>query len=335
MPIVVSILPRERFQTANIVLPEGWNFKFLEKVSPEDIVSACQGADFLLVPPSSPLISARILEQVGSIRLVQSSGVGYDQIDITAAARLGIPVANAAGQNATTVAEFTIGLLIVLQRQVSVADREIKAGHYEQIRRKLLATGLREIRDIKLGLVGFGAIGCEVAKLARMLGAQVSYYKPSRLAENVEAELEVTYMPLDELLADSDVISMHVPLNEQTRGLFGQREFSLMCFGSLFINTARGEIVDQVALAEALESGRLGGAAIDTLSPEPPPSHHPLLHLSPTAQDKLLLTPHLGGVTAGAFGRLLRTALANMERVAAGKVPNNVVNRVLEARKAK
>lgn len=319
--------------TAKIDLPAGWKFDFIAGADEDEIIAACRGADFLLVPPAHHPITARVLENIPSVRLVQSTGVGFDKIDIAAAARLGIPVANSSGQNATAVAEFTIGLLIALQRRLVISDRETKGGNFELIRGNLLSEGLKEVRDTRLGLVGCGAIGREVARLAGMMGAQVSYFKRHRLPEEVEAELGISFQPFNELLATNEVVSIHVPLNEQTRGMIGRRELALLPPGALLINTARGEIVDQEALAEALESGHLGGAAIDTIYPEPPPRDHPLLKLSGEARDRLLLTPHLAGVTVGAFSRLLRAALANLKRVAGGEPPQNVVNGVCEARK--
>ncbi len=334
MPRVVSILPQKFFQVAGVELPPDWDFHYQTDLTEDEIIMACRGADFLLVPATYPPITARILENIPSVSLVQSGGAGYDQIDVTAAARLGLPVANAPGENAITVAEFTIGMIIALQRHIVLSDREVKAGNYRRLREQLLAVGLKEISDIKLGLVGLGAIGRQVARLAGMLGAQVSYYDAWRISESVETELAVIYKPLDKLLATSDVISLHLPLNENTRGLISSREFHIMPPGAIFINTARGELVDQTALAEALESGHLGGAAIDTLAPEPPPPDHPLLRLSPAALDRTLLTTHLAGVTRGAFNRMLRTALANMVRVFAGEAPIHVVNGISEARRA-
>ncbi|MCL6559680.1 MAG: 2-hydroxyacid dehydrogenase, partial [Firmicutes bacterium] len=326
MPLVVSILPREHFQTANVDFPSGWDFKFLNSYSEDEIIAACRGADFLLAHATFPLITERVLQNIPSVRFIQIIGAGYDQINISAAARLNLPVANVPGENATAVAEYIIGVIFILQRRIIQADREVKAGNYSRISQQLMAAGLREIRNTRLGLIGLGAIGRQVARLARLMGASVSYYKPHRAPEREEAEMEVDYKPMDELLSTSEVISLHVPLNGQTRGMIGSREFKLMRPGALFVNTARGEIVDQDALAKALESGRLGGVAIDTMSPEPPLPDHPLLKLSPEARNRILLTPHIAGVTIGALGRMLRAALANMARVAAGEPANYVVN---------
>jgi len=337
MPAIVSLVPRDRFIKTRVNIPDGWKFIFLDKFNEADIIKTCRGADFLLALSGfSPTeITAHVIKNISSVKMIQMDGVGYDTVDVDAAAKHFLPVANNAGQNAGPVSELIIGMIVALQRCVLVSDREIKAGNYNRLRGQLIETGLREIYGTKLGLVGLGAIGRQVAKVAGMLGAELYYYDVYRAAENMEVELGVRYKPLDELLTESEIISMHVPLTEQTRGMIGRREFSLLRPGTIFINTARGEVVDQTALAEFLENGHLGGAAIDTLSPEPPPPGHPLLNLSPTAREKLLLTPHLAGVTTGAFRRMLLNALDNMASVAEGKAPKYVVNGVTEARQCR
>lgn len=200
---------------------------------------------------------------------MQSAGAGFDGVDIKAAERLGIPVANVPGQNAHSVAEYTIGLMIALQRCIVAADRETKDGHYTAIRQKLFQ---------------------------------------------------------HELLSESDIVSLHIPLTDETRGCIGKKELMLMKSSSLLVNTARGEVVDQEALAEMLEAGRIAGAAVDVLSPDPPASMHPLLNLSPAARDRLLVTPHIAGVTVNSFRLMLCKALENIQRVLDGKCPENVVN---------
>jgi phosphoglycerate dehydrogenase-like enzyme len=148
----------------------------------------------------------------------------------------------------------------------------------------------------------------------------------------VEEELQATYCSFQELLCNNEVISLHLPLNKDTRGLISGKEFALMPPGALFINTSRGEIVDQAALAEALESGHLGGAAVDHFFPDPPPADHPLLNLSPAASDRFIATSHIAGVTAGSFARMLQEAVDNMRRVAAGEAPKYIVNGITKAR---
>lgn len=328
MALVVSMFPKARFEAAQISLPEGLSFRFLESNSDEDIIEVCKGADCLLAPGTAVKINARLLENLTDLKLIQCPGAGIDHIDIQAAARLGIPVAHAPGQNLTSVAEFTIGLIIALQRQIVQADHEIKAGNYETFRNQILSVGISEIRDSRIGLIGLGSIGQHMAKLAGLLGASVSYYSRHRKSPDVEFQLHVHYKTLDEIFSTSDIISVHVPLNSQTRGLISRRELSLMPAGSLLINTARGEVVNQADLAEFLENGHLGGAAIDTLSPEPPGAEHPLLNLSPAAKNRLILAPHIGGVTKGALKRMMKVAFENMERAVRGEPILHVVNGV-------
>lgn len=331
-PKVFSILPLKRFEEAGVVLPEALDFRFDEVLTEQAIISACQGADFFLVPAAYPVITSRILENIPSVRMIQTTGTGYNRVDIRSAARLGIPVANSPGQNVTTVAEFTLALLIALQRRLVVSDREIKAGQYSRARERFFTSGSREVSEARIGIIGFGEIGRKVAQLALSLGASVSCYDVAQTPETLQNELGVAFKPLDELLRSCNVISVHVPLTDRTRGMVGSRELRLMPAGSLLINTSRGEVVDQKALAEALEAGHLGGAALDTVHPEPLPPDDPLLQLSPSARDRVLLTPHIAGMTRGAMHRMLTGAIDNVFRAAAGRPPENVVNGVLKLR---
>lgn len=332
MARVVSYLPQEQFIKSKIQIPPGWEIIYTREHGEAEIIEACRGADFLLVPAANPPITAHIIQHIPSVCLLQGFGAGFDKIDINAAREVDLPVANTPGQNAHTVAEFTIGMLVNLQRKILISNREVKAGRYKEIERELIRTGLREIRGTNMGLVGLGRIGRLVAALASFMGAKVSYYDPYRVEQSVEQELKVTYSPFEELLKNNDVISLHLLLNKDTRNLISRHELALMPPGSLLINTARGEIVDQAALAEALESGHLGGAALDHFFPDPPPTDHPLLNLSEAANDRLIVTSHIAGVTAGSFARMLRLAMENMQRVAAGENPVNVVNGISRAR---
>jgi len=328
MSIIVSLVPKSRVETSKITLPADWRVRFLESASASDdeIIAVCQGADCLLVLSVGVDINARVLVNIPDIRLIQTIGVGFDSIDIVAAAQLGIPVANAPGQNTNSVAEYTIGIITALQRQICTSDREIKAGNYASLRHSLLGKGLQEIDGSCIGLVGLGAIARQVARIAGMLGASVSYYGIRRAPADLEIELGVEFKPLDVLLSTSDIVSIHVPLNEQTRGLIGRRELALMPPGGLIVNTARGEVLDQRGLADALESGHLAGAAIDTLFPEPPEADHPLLNLSLMARDRLLLTPHIAGATTNANKKMLTMSFKNIERLLNDEELQHVVN---------
>ena len=333
-PKVLSILPRERFENAEVSFPAALEFSFKHVTAENDIIEACRGIDFLFVPAAFPPITSAVLDNIPSVRMIQSAGTGYDKVDTASAARCNIPVANSPGANITTVAEFTVAMMITLQRRMVIADREIKAGNYSPIREKLLSGGLKEISDLHLGLVGFGAIGRKVAQVAGLLGARVSYFDVIRPDRAIEEQLQVIYKDFEDLLRTSDAVSIHTPLTKQTYHLIGRKELRLMAPGSILINTARGEIVASDALADALEDHHLMGAAIDTLYPEPPPPDHPLLNLSKASRDRLLITPHIAGTTKSAFQRMLSQAVANIAAVADGHPPKHVVNGVVKARES-
>lgn len=229
----------------------------------------------------------------GPLRVVVKFGSGVDNIDLAAAERLGVTVRATPGTNARSVAELTIALLLALARDVPRHDRAMRAGAW--FRR----IGI-ELAGRRLGLVGYGAVGREVCRLARALGMEVVVHDP------FVADADVEELELDELLATCDAVSLHLPLTPETAGLIGARELALMRPGALLVNTARGAIVDEEALAEALRSGRLGGAASDVFAHEPPTAS-PLLEL-----ETFVASPHVGAATLEA---VRRTALAALDEL--------------------
>lgn len=323
---IISLLAPDKFNSANVAVPRDFSIRFVTPYSESAVITACKEGNYLFSPASAGKITAGILSNIPTIRLVQTMGVGFDHIDIAASRQIGVPVANMPAANAVSVAEQTLGLLIALQRRLLESDAAIKQGNYSSFRNAVLSAGLQEIYGSRVGLIGFGNIARAVARIFLTLGAKVSYFTPRRQSADIERQYSVEYKELDELLASSDVISLHLPLNEKTRGLIGARELSLIAQGSFLLNTARGEILDQKALADCLEAGHLAGAALDTVSPEPPDSRHPLLQLSATASARLLLTPHTAGVTLGAYKRMIEGALRNMSRIEQGRLPENIVN---------
>jgi len=326
MPVIVMFLSPARVAATGIVMPPDWQLRFLETGEEKEIMVACKDSDCIVSSGSVAAISARIIDHCPNLKFIQCMGAGFNQVDLVAAERRNIPVANSPGLNDSAVAEFTIGAIIALQRRILESDAEIKEGRYAAFRRRVLQEGLQEIGGSRLGLVGIGNIGMKVATIAGLLGASVSYYTQHRRSADFECRFGIKYQPLGDLLAGNEIISLHVPLNPATRGLIDARELALMQAGSLLVNTSRGAVVDQVALAQALESGHLAGAAIDTFDPEPPNPDHPLLRLSPAVQRRLLLTPHTAGVTFSSFRRMLAAGIANIERIFRGEPPINQVN---------
>lgn len=333
MPIVVSTVPRSRFELYHVNFPAGWPIRFLDApYTDEALIDQCRGADFLFVGSVHP-VSAKVIENAPSLQFIQTEGVGFDKVDVQAAAAVKLPVANNQGVNSGAVAEFTVGLMLAALRRMAPTDREIKAGRFEECQKAYRARGVNEMRSRRVGLIGCGAIGREVAKRLGPFGCELVYFDEYRPAPEVEKELRLTYVTLDELIRTCDVISMHVPVLPHTVNMISTPQLEMMKPSALIINASRGEVLDQAALAQALEAGRIFGAAIDTLSPEPPGADHPLLHLSPAARDRLLVTPHVAGTTDEAFMDMLRRSVANMERALAGEKLANVVNGLTEARR--
>ena len=245
------------------------------------------GAEAIIVRNRTQVRGA-LLAALTRCRVVGRLGVGLDNIDVPACAALGIEVIPATGANALSVAEYVIAAAMLLLRGAYRATAEVVDGRWP---RAALSDG-REIGGKTLGLVGFGSIGQLTAKLARGVGMNVIAHD-AMLDGRHSAFAHVRSVSLDELCASADVISLHVPLLDATRRLFDAKRIALMKSGAVLINTARGGVVDEAAVAAALRSGRLGGAALDVFETEPLPLGSPL-----TDCPNLLLTPHIAGVTA-------------------------------------
>ncbi|MCS7166871.1 MAG: phosphoglycerate dehydrogenase [Gemmatales bacterium] len=255
----------------------------------EELRRALQRADGMIVR-SGTRVTADLLEQPGQLRAIVRAGVGVDNIDVAAATRRGIVVMNTPGGNTVSTAEHTWALILSLVRHVPAADASVRAGKWERQR----FIGM-QLAGKTLGVVGVGRIGREVARRALAFDMKVLAYDPFLTAERA-AQLGIEPAPsLHALLPHCDIVTLHVPLTDQTRQLLGAREISLMKRGAYLINCARGGVVDETALVEALQSGQLAGAALDVFAEEPPAPDSPLLNLP-----NVVLTPHLGASTVEA-----------------------------------
>jgi D-3-phosphoglycerate dehydrogenase len=259
-------------------------------------------------------IPAVVLEASPQLRCVARCGVGLDNIDVEAAARLGIPVVHAPDSSTQSVAEHALTLLFALSRQVERVDRAVKAGHWS------VREGFRglELAGKMLGIVGLGRIGRRTAELAGALGMRVVTWSPRSRDERFPS------VSLPELLATADAISLHLALTPETHGLIDREALARMKPGALLINTARGALIDETALAEALVSGHLCGAGLDVLMQEPPPPDHPLLRV-----ENVIITPHTAGLTDTAYRRMCVETVEQVLRILAGERPNpaNIFNR--------
>ncbi|MDP9739148.1 UNVERIFIED_ORG: lactate dehydrogenase-like 2-hydroxyacid dehydrogenase [Bacillus sp. B2I3] len=269
-----------------------------------------------LITASYP-ITRELLEKAPNVKLIQKTGSGVDNIDLNAASELGIHVASTPGANSNSVVELTIGMIISLYRKLHFLDRVTKSGEWKMWEYR---PSMFEVNGKTHGIIGIGNIGKKVAALSKAFGTNIVYYDVNRLSMEEEKKLELTYVTFNDLLSQSDIISLHIPLIPATRNLISEKELKLMKSSAILVNVARGNIIDEKSLAEALKCNRLLGAAIDTWSSEPINSDNPLLKL-----DNILATPHIAGGTRDVLETVLRLSFENIRKVEDGNMPDNLV----------
>jgi phosphoglycerate dehydrogenase-like enzyme len=256
---------------------------------------------------------------------VQVTGAGVDRLDAQAMKRLGIPVANVPGGSNGAVAEYAVTAASMLLRRFAWADAEVRGGNYSGFRSRLLADNLPALEGLTVGVIGLGVIGLAVAQGFSRFGCKLCYCDPEPRDRSAAASLGAKSLSLDELMRTADVVSVHVPLLPSTRGLIGEARLASMKPGAVLVQASRGGIVDEAGLATHLRSGHLGGAAVDVYETEPIAADNPLLALEGDAARKLLLTPHIAGVTRQSYALLFRSSWENVERALKGEPPHNRV----------
>ncbi len=260
-------------------------------------------------------VTKEVIEKGENLKAIGRAGIGVDNIDMDYATERRIAVVNAPRSNTMSVAELTIGHMLSLARHLPASDKSMKAGLWEK--KKLMGT---ELHGKTLGLVGCGRIGAEVASRAVAFGMHVLAYDPY-LPKEVQDKIQCTFTELDELLKNSDFISIHSLLSDETRGMIGKEQFEMMKDSTCVINCARGPIIEEAALVDALEKGRIGGAALDVFDKEPP-EESPLL-IAPN----VVFTPHLGASTKEAQIKAGTTTAEQVDKVLSGERPDFIVNR--------
>jgi lactate dehydrogenase-like 2-hydroxyacid dehydrogenase len=263
-------------------------------------------------------VDAALLDAAPKLRAVSTMAVGYDHIDVDAATARGIVVANTPGVLTETTADMAFALLLAAARRLPEAERAVREGRWTTWSPLFLAG--TDLHGATLGIVGLGAIGSAVARRARGFDMRVLYTARAPKPD-AEAELGVTYAPFEELLAQSDFVSVHVPLTPETRHMFDDQAFARMKPTAVFVNTARGAIVDETALLRALGSRAIAAAAIDVTENEPLPKHDPLLRMP-----NLLVTPHIASASVATRTRMADLAVENLLAALDGKQPEHCVN---------
>jgi D-3-phosphoglycerate dehydrogenase len=308
--LCLDVLPSAMQDLVRAQKPEELDLLFAETAAEEEQVAKVREADYILC--SWTAVSAAVIEAAPGLKLIQKYGIGVDKIDLKAAARRNVPVCIAAGVNAVAVAETAITLMLASYKRLPLAHNTLRAGQWLKWE---LRTGCYELWQKTVGLIGGGAIGRAVAKrLSRGFECRVLYTDIVRLPQETETAMGMTYTSRADLLRQADIVSLHVPLTPETRGSIGAEAFALMKPSAILINTARGGIVDEPALIEALEKGVIAGAGLDVFAKEPPERDNPLLKM-----DNVVVTPHNGGGTVDTMKRIVGHAFGNIMRVERGE----------------
>jgi phosphoglycerate dehydrogenase-like enzyme len=296
---------------ATSLTPPGFELVAADFGTPEFYAAAADAEYFLGLARN---MGTEFFRSAPKLKLVQLLSAGYDRVDVEAARKAGVAVSNNGGANAIAVAEHTLLLMLAVLKQLVRFHLDVVAGKWRPPASS--EAPVYELSGRTVGVIGLGNIGKKVARRAAAFDARVQYYDIVRLSEAEEDALGVRFVLLSELLRTSDVVTLHVPLNDATRNLIGVRELALMKPSAILVNTCRGPVVDEAALYQALKDRRIGGAGLDVLVDEPPAKDHALFGL-PT----VTLTPHSAGPTWENWTSRFRNGFDNIERVAAGRAP--------------
>ncbi|MBM3774788.1 MAG: hypothetical protein FJW37_06435 [Acidobacteria bacterium] len=278
----------------------------------DDLCAQLRGVDAVLA--GNERFSERVLQEASDLKIVARVGAGYENVDLAAATRLGVWVTNTPDATTHAVAEYTIAVMLCWIRGIPAMLNGMKAGVWKQFLGK-------ELRCLTIGIIGAGRIGRQVAELARAFGAQVLVFDTVR-DEAFARALELEYVSLEQLLADSDIVSVHCALNDQTRGLINTRSLGMMRSGAYLVNTSRPGVIVKDHLVEALASGRIAGAAIDVHDPKPAPPGDPLVRLA-----NVLATPWSAGYTDSSVEAMIHDSSRDVVRVLSGMAPQFPLNR--------
>jgi phosphoglycerate dehydrogenase-like enzyme len=306
-------LPADILALAQTMKPSAFQLRHLPlQTSAEDIAAAMRDAEYLL--GFVRFLPDEAFTQAPRLRLVQVLSAGYDRVNIAGARAARVPVCSNGGANSVAVAEHTIMLMLAVYRKLVAYHQNVAAGRWQQGLPRVV--DMYELEGKTVGLVGLGHIGQQVARRLKAFDATIIYYDVMRQPPEDEERLGVSYVPFETLLETADIVSLHVPLNDTTRGMIDAQALARMQTKTILINTCRGEVVQEAALTDALRQGRILGAGLDTQAQEPADPANPLLTLP-----NVTLTPHSAGPTVDSFRKRFQNGYANIQRVANGQPP--------------
>ncbi len=309
-------LPAAIMDTARAMVPAGFELELVEQDDP-NFLDKMQDAEYFMGFAREQL-GAEFYRTAPNLKLIQLISAGYDRADVEAARQARVPIANNGGSNSVAVSEHTLMLMLTVSRKLAwqhnnVVQSKWRVGGHDEHR-------FYELAGKTLGIVGLGTIGKKVALRAKAFEMHVQYYDVLRLTEDREDALGVRFVLFPELLRTSDIVSLHVPLNDATRNMMSVREFATMKDSAILINTCRGPVVDEDALYTALTTRQIATAGLDVMTQEPPAANHPLFSL-----DNIIITPHTAGPTWENWTKAFRNGFDNIQRVARGDQPMWVI----------
>jgi len=322
---VVCLRPKDDFLKIGVTPPESLSIRYMAPTD-DDLAQHIATARALVIPAVGPKLDAELF--AGSrVELIQVTGAGIDRLDANAMKAKGIAVANVPGGSSAAIAEYAVSSALTLLRRTFWADGELRKGLYVDARRRMVSENLSGLEGLTVGVVGLGVIGMTVAQTFHSMGSRIVYHDPAPRDADAVSQIGAVALPLNELLANSDIVTLHVPLLPSTESMIGESELAQMKAGAILINAARGGIVDEAALVQCLANGHLAGAAVDVFSSEPPADDNPLFAADNDVGRRLILTPHIAGVSRQAWAKLFHSAWENVERLLLDDEPP--LNRVI------
>ena len=308
------------------MIPAGTELVYFDQgYTAEEVLSRAGDAEFIVVDAVLP-VTAEMIEGMPKLRMIHSEGVGFAAIDIEAAAKRGIPVCNNQGVNAPQVAEHTVMLILTVLRRFAEGEAAVRAGRQMEMKMAVMAGGMDDLIGKRVGLIGFGAIGKELAKRLLPFGCKLFYTDPFRASAEVEMQYNIHYLTQEELLRTSDIVTLHVPVTPSTTNLINRDTLALMKPNAVVVNCARGAVVNTADLAEAIRNGTIYGCALDVLEPEPFRSDDPILTLPEPWRWRVSVSPHIAGNTINTFYASYEGVWGDIQRVLRGERPRNIVN---------
>ncbi len=325
IPKILCLRPKQDFLDVGVIPPKNIQIHYKNiKVDSREIKYLKTDCKALVIPAVGKKIDSSFFTGT-NIKMVQITGAGFDRLEIAELRKKGIIVCNMPGGSNYAVAEYCYTGAILMLRQL-LNFHGIETGQYDQVRLKMIETKMRSLTELTVGIIGYGNIGRATADLFRKSRCKILVFDPLLKNSDLEVELGTRQTDLSELLRESDIVSIHTPISENTVNMINTAEISMMKTNSILINAARGGIVNEIVLAKAITHSQIGGAVVDVYSTEPPSSDNPLFMLPKSQMHRLLLTPHIAGITYQSWSDLFSKSWENVKDFVFKNDANFIVN---------